>query len=209
MTQENKDASEGCLFLITLILSLGGLYSIVEGSYFIALLYCAPLICWMLYIFIDYKSLKGDDKIMAMASFSLATIFFTIAGIISIIFEDFFKAFLLFIPLICCFLYGVYYWIAIVPKEKRWNAVRRMYDLPYSLVKEDGDQWGKEFQQLINAEINNVSELEKKNDLQQCQHIVKKMIKDESFENLHRAFRFTGCHLIVTDNDGKPITKIV
>ena len=209
MKRENKDATEGCLFLVTLVLSFGGMYSIVEGSYFIALLYCAPLICWMLYIFIDYKSLKGNDKIMAMASFSLATIFFTVAGIMLIVYEDYFKALLLFIPLICCLLYGVYYWIAIVPKQKRWNAIRRMYNLPYILDKENGEQWSKGFQQLINTELKNVSESEKKNDLLQCQHIVKKMIKDESFENLHRAFRFTGCHLIVTDNDGKPSTKIV
>ena len=209
MTKENKDASEGCLFLVTLILSISGIYSIIEGSYFIALLYCTPLICWMLYIFIDHKSLKGSDKIMAMASFFLATIFFTVAGIMSIVYEDYFKALLLFIPLICCLLYGVYYWITIVPKQKRWNAIRRMYKLPLLLDKEDGEQWGKEFQQLINTKLNNISESEKKNDLQQCQHIVKKMIKDKAFENIHRVFRFTGCHLIVTDNDGKPITKIV
>ena len=87
----------------------------------------------MLYIFIDHKSLKGNDMIMAMASFFLATIFFTVAGIMSIVYEDYFKALLLFIPLICCLLYGVYYWIAIVPKQKRWNAIRRMYNLPYIL----------------------------------------------------------------------------
>lgn len=94
-------------------------------------------------------------------------------------------------------------------KRKKWNAIREMHNLPYSLVKEDGEQWGKAFQQLISTDINNFSESEKFNDLQQCQHIVKKMIKDETFENLHRAFRFTGCHLIVTDKDGKLITKIV
>ena len=163
----------------------------------------------MLYIFIDHKFLKGNDKIMAMASFSLATICFTVAGIMSIVFEDYFKALLLFIPLICSLLYGVYYWIAIVPKQKKWNAIRSMYNLPYILDKDDGEQWSKGFLQLINTELKNVSESEKKNDLQQCQHIVKKMIKDESFENFHRAFRFTGCHLIVTNNEGKPITKIV
>ena len=124
MTKENKDASEGCLFLVTLILSISGICSIVEGRYYVALLYCAPLICWMLYIFIDHKFLKGNDKIMAMASFSLATICFTVAGIMSIVFEDYFKALLLFIPLICSLLYGVYYWIAIVPKQKKWNAIR-------------------------------------------------------------------------------------
>ena len=153
MTKENKDASEGCLFLVTLILSISGICSIVEGRYYVALLYCAPLICSLLY--------------------------------------------------------GVYYWIAIVPKQKKWNAIRSMYNLPYILDKDDGEQWSKGFLQLINTELKNVSESEKKNDLQQCQHIVKKMIKDESFENFHRAFRFTGCHLIVTNNEGKPITKIV
>ena len=33
MTKENKDASEGCLFLVTLFLSVGGMYSIVESKY--------------------------------------------------------------------------------------------------------------------------------------------------------------------------------
>lgn len=203
MNKENNDAAEGCLFLVTFILSLNGLYSIVEGSYFIALLYCTPLICWMLFVVFNHISLKG------VALFFLFTLASTIAGIIQIVFEDIFNALLLFIPLICCILYVVYDRIANVPKEKKWNALRKMYNLPYCLVKEDGEQWGKAFQQLINTELNNVSESEKKDDLQQCQHIVKKMIKDEAFENLHRAFRITGCHLIITDNDGKLITKIV
>ena len=209
MNKENKAAAEGCFFLITLFLSLGGLFKIMEGSYFVALLFCAPLICWMSYIALNHNSLKGDDKTMAMASFFIVTLFYTVAGIMAVIFEDYFNALLLFIPLICCLLYVVYYRIVFVPKEKRWSALRRMYNLPYCLEKEDGEQWGKAFQQLINTEINNVSETEKKNDLQQCQLIVKKMINDEAFENLHRAFRFTGCHLIVTDNDGKLIKKIV
>lgn len=209
MKRENKDALEGCLFLVTLFLCICGTFAIVEGDYLFALLLCTPLICWLLYVIVNRKSLKVDNKIMVQACFSLVTLIFTIAGIMLIAFEDYFKAILLFIPLICCLLYGVYFGIAIVPKQKKWNAIRRMYNLPCILDKEDGEQWGKGFQQIINTELNNVSESEKKNDLLQCQHIVKKMIKDESFENLHRAFRFTGCHLIVTDNDDKPITKIV
>ncbi len=209
MTKENKDAAEGCLFLVTLFLCICGSFAIVEGDYIFALLLYTPLICWLLYIILNRKSLKVDNKITAQACFSLATLIFTIAGIMQIAFEDYFKAFILFIPLIYCILYGVYYWIAIVPKKKKWNSIRNMFNLPYCVVKENGEQWGKEFQQLINTELNNVSDSGKKNDLQQCQNIVNKMIKDEAFENLHRAFRFTGCHLIVTDNDGKPITKIV
>ena len=210
MNKENKDIAQGCLFFVTLLFVFYCIYAIVQGSYFYALLCCTPLICWLLYIIINHKSLKWEDKIMAKACFAFFTIFSTITGIIiGVEIEDDFKALLLFIPLICYILYVVYYWIVIVPKKKRWNAIQRMYNLPYILVKDDGEQWGKAFQQLINTEINNVSESEKKNDLQQCQSIVNKMIKDKAFENLHTAFKFTGCHLIVTDNDGKPITKIV
>ena len=209
MNKENKNAAEGCFFLVTLFFALGGSFAIVQGNYSNAFLFCLPLICWMLFIVLNYKSLKGDDKIMAMASCALVTLFYTVAGIMEVIFEDYFNALLLFIPLICCILYMVYYRIAFVPIEKRWSSLRRMYNLPYCLENEDGEQWGKAFQQLLKTEINNVSETEKKNDLQQCQLIVKKMINDEAFENLHRAFRFTGCHLVVTDNDGKLIKKIV
>lgn len=204
-----RDASAGCLSCVAFFLCISGIYAIVEGYYLLALLLCMPLICWMLYVILNHKSLKGEDKFSAKVCFSLVTLIFTIAGIMVIAYEEYFKAILLCIPLICFLSYVIYYWIAIVPKEDSWNAIRRMYNLPNILDKEEEEQWSKEFQQLIDTELNKISEPEKKNDLQQCQHIVKKMIKDESFENLHRAFRFTGCHLIVTDNDGKIITKIV
>ena len=148
MNKENNNGTKGCLFLITLFLSLSGMFSIAQGSYFYAFLYCTPLICWTLYAFLNHKYSKGDDMYMAMTSFGLVTIFFTVGGIMQIIFEEFFKAFLLFIPLVCCILYMVYYRITIVPKENRWNALRRMYGLPYCFDKENGEQWGNTFQQL-------------------------------------------------------------
>lgn len=209
MNKENKDATEGCFSLITIFLSLSGLFSIVEGNYINAILFCTPLICWMLFIVLNHNSLKGSDKTMAIASFSLVTLFYTFAGIMEVVYEDYFNSLLLFIPLISCILYVVYFRIFIEPEEKRWSAIRRMYKLPHSLIKEGGEQWGKAFQQLINAKLNNISKSQKNNDLQQCQNIVKKMTKDEAFKDLNRAFRFTGCHFIVTDNNGKVITKIV
>ena len=209
MNKENKDAAEGCFFLIAISLSLSGLFSIAEGNYIIALLFFTPLICWMLFIVLNHNSLKESDKIVAKFSFSLVTLVSTIGGGIMAVYEDYFKSLLFFIPLISCILYMVYYRIFIKPEEKRWSALVRMYELPNSLIKEGGGRWGKAFQQLINAELNNVSESQKNNDLQQCQNIVKKMNKDGAFEDLNRAFRFTGCHFIITDNNGKVITKIV
>lgn len=153
--------------------------------------------------------MNKENKDAVGGCFFFITLSFSISGLFAIVEGDYFYAFLLYMPLICCLLYFVFYRITIVPSNKRKEALRKMYKYPRRLVKEDGEQWGKVFLQLINAELDNISESQSKKDLQQCQHIVKKMTKDEVFKNLHRAFRLTGCHLMVTDNDGKPITKIV
>ena len=209
MNKDNKDAAEGCFSLVTLIFALSGLFEIAQGNYLIALLYCAPLICWILFVLVDFKSLKSSAKIMPMAIFLLVTLFYTVGGIVAVVFENYFNALLSFTPLICCVFYVIYYLIAVRPKQKRWYDLQRMYNLPNSLEKENGRQWGQAFLHLLITELKNVSESDKKNDLLQCHHIVKKMIKDESFKDIHRAFMYTGCHFLVTDKEGNIITKIV
>ena len=95
------------------------------------------------------------------------------------------------------------------PRERLKKALHKMHNYPQRIVQEDGRQWGKSFQRVIGVAIENVKEGDKKNDLQQCDIIVKKMTNENSFSDLHCAFRLTGCHIKITDSNDNLITIIV
>lgn len=102
------------------------------------------------------------------------------------------------------------------PREKRKEALHKMYKLPDVVRDEYGDKWDSEFQRAITKAIDEATDNEKRTDLQQCQKVAKGMIKesgrytfDRPFYSINQAFRLTGCHLTITDSQGKTITQIV
>lgn len=102
------------------------------------------------------------------------------------------------------------------PREKRQEALHKMYNLPDVVRDEYGDKWDREFQKVISKAINETTDNEKRSDLQQCQKVAKQMIKDSGsyrldrpFYRINNAFRLTGCHFTITDSQGKTITQIV
>ena len=102
------------------------------------------------------------------------------------------------------------------PRQKRQEALHKMYNLPQYIRNEYGEVWDKEFQKVINKAIVETTDNEKRTDLQQCQKVAKEMIKDSGnyrldrpFYRINKAFRLTGCHLTITDSQGKIITRIV
>ena len=102
------------------------------------------------------------------------------------------------------------------PRKKRQEALRKKYDLPDVVRDEYGDKWDREFQKVIVQAIKSATDNEKRTDLQQCQKVAKEMIKDSGeyrldrpFYRINKAFRLTGCHLTITDSQGKTITQIV
>jgi len=109
---------------------------------------------------------------------------------------------------LCLLAYNIYLERVVIPREEQMIALSHKYNIP--LKAESGSaRWGNVFQQIIDAAIKNVTEIDKKNDLQQSRRIVKKMANEKSFDDLHRSFRLTGCHMKITDGCGKIITKIV
>ena len=104
--------------------------------------------------------------------------------------------------------YHIYLERVIIPRELRMINLSLMYNIPIRVKSEDC-QWGKVFHQIIEAAKKNVTEEDKKEDLQQCGRIVKKMNDEKSFDDLHRAFRLTGCQMKITDGNGTLITKVV
>jgi len=102
------------------------------------------------------------------------------------------------------------------PREKRKEALYKMYELPDVVRNEYGDEWDSEFQRAITKAIEEATDNEKRTELQQCQKVAKGMIKDSGrhtldrpFYSINQAFRLTGCHLTITDSQGKTITQIV
>lgn len=102
------------------------------------------------------------------------------------------------------------------PREKRQEALHKMYNLPDVVRDEYGDKWDREFQKVISKAINETTDNEKRSDLQECQKVAKQMIKDSGsyrldrpFYRINNAFRLTGCHFTITDSQGKTITQIV
>ena len=102
------------------------------------------------------------------------------------------------------------------PRERRQEALHKMYNLPGVVRDEYGDKWDREFQKVISKAIDEATDNEKRTDLQQCQKVAKQMIKDSGsyrldrpFYRINNAFRLTGCHFTITDSQGKTITQIV
>ena len=102
------------------------------------------------------------------------------------------------------------------PREKRQEALYKMYNLPDVVRDEYGHKWDREFQQVISKAIEETTDNEKRTDLLQCQKVAKGMIKDSKpgrfdrpYFSINQAFCLTGCHLTITDSQGKTITQIV
>ena len=101
-------------------------------------------------------------------------------------------------------------------KQKRQEALHKMYNLPDVVRDEYGHKWDREFQQVISKAIEEATDNEKLTDLLQCQKVAKEMIKDSKpyrfdrpYYSINQAFCLTGCHLTITDSKGKTITQIV
>ena len=102
------------------------------------------------------------------------------------------------------------------PREKRQEALRKKYNLPDVVRDEYGHKWDREFQQVISKAIEEATDNEKRTDLLQCQKVAKGMINDSNpcrfdrpYYSINQAFCLTGCHLTITDSQGKTITQIV
>ena len=98
-------------------------------------------------------------------------------------------------------------------KERR-QVLRKMYNIPERLDHEYGGQWGREFQKIIGDARKNTTDTAKLHDLQNCSQTVQNISKwpivgmgDEYYMNA--AFRYTGCHVKVTDSQGRIISEIV
>ena len=101
-------------------------------------------------------------------------------------------------------------------KEKRQEALHKMFNLPDVVRDEYGETWDREFQKVISKAIETATDNEKRTDLQQCQKVAKEMIKDSGayrldrpFYSINKAFRLTGCHFTITDSQGKTISQII
>ena len=101
-------------------------------------------------------------------------------------------------------------------KEKRQEALRKMFSLPQYVRNEYGEAWDRELQKVIAKAIGETTDSAKIADLKHCQRVAKAMIKDSAsyrldrpFYKINNAFRLTGCHFKITDSQGKTITKIV
>ena len=164
--------------------------------------------------------------------FAFYSIASAIAGILVILDGDYGNALPLFYPffflVLIIIVFLIYNKYVIAPREMLERSLRKMHHYPQFLLHEDGEQWGKAFQRTIGSAIENITEKDKKSDLQQsgrivrkiafkkkmsdlqqCERIVRKMAQNKSFDNLHRAFRLTGCHMEIKDSTGNSIVKIV
>lgn len=114
------------------------------------------------------------------------------------------------LPLLCLIGVLLYRHYVIEPEKMRRATLSRMYNYPLRLGKRDtANHWHSGFKDVIHGGLVTCTDSDKKTDLNHCQHVVDKMEKDGVFENLHRAFRLTGCHMEIKDSTGHTITKIV
>lgn len=98
--------------------------------------------------------------------------------------------------------------------ERLQEAIRKKYNLPEYVGNDNF--WEKEFKKVIAKAIESTSDSTKLSDLEHCQSVVEEMNKgadvglgNTAFSKINKAFRYTSCHLTITDSEGKTITKIV
>lgn len=114
------------------------------------------------------------------------------------------------LPLLCLIGVLLYRHYIIDPENGRRAALSRMYNYPQRLSKrETVNHWHSGFNDVIRGGIVTCTDSDKKMDLSHCKSIVDKLEKECVFENLHRAFRLTGCHMEIKDSTGHTIAKIV
>ena len=114
------------------------------------------------------------------------------------------------LPLLCLIGVLLYRHFVTEPDKKRMAALGRMYNYPQHLCKRyTVNHWHSWFKDVIYGGLITCTDPDKKSDLNHCRDVVDKMEKDCVFENLHQAFRLTGCHMEIKDSTGHTITKIV
>lgn len=99
-----------------------------------------------------------------------------------------------------------------MPQEKRQEALQKKYNLPQVVRNDYGKAWDDGFQNALAKAIESTSDASKLSDLQRCQSVAKELNKGSftsPYQKINNAFRLTGCHLTITDSQGKVITKIV
>lgn len=146
----------------------------------------------------------------------LLFIIFPCCGIQALLDGEIGMAMFFFLPLAFALCVLAYHELYEKPNEKRQEALRKMYNLPIGFSHEYGEVWDKEFQKVIKKAIESTSDTAKLSELRRCQNVAKEMIKDSGPNRLDRpyykinnAFRLTGCHLAITDSEGKTIAQIV
>lgn len=114
------------------------------------------------------------------------------------------------LPFLSLIGFVIYCQFVIEPEHERKAALSRWYKYPLHLGKKvNYDQWHRGFKDVIHNGLVSTTDTNKQNDLNHCQKIVEKMTKDDVFNDLHRAFQLTGCHMEIKDTTGHTITKIV
>lgn len=98
--------------------------------------------------------------------------------------------------------------------KRHQEALHKKYNLPEYVGNDN--LWEKKFKKIIAKAIESTSDSAKLSDLEHCQSVVEEMNKgadiglgDSTFSKINKSFRYTGCHLTITDSEGKTITKIV
>lgn len=133
-----------------------------------------------------------------------------VMGVVYILIGEWIQGLFCWLPLMCFIGVVLYRHYIVQPKETLMVELSHMYKYPRRLTKnERADKWHSGFSAVIQNGIAAVDDPAKQADLKQCHKIVEKMAKDNVFHSLHRAFRITGCHLKVTDDNGRVLTQIV
>lgn len=145
-----------------------------------------------------------------IALLALLFLFLPVIGFAYIFLGEFALGLLLLLPFMGLIGFVLYRQFVIKLECERKAALCRWYNYPLHLGKKvDFDQWQREFKAVINKELVISTDINKQKDLNHCQKIVEKMAKDDVFNDLHRAFILTGCHMEIKDSTGHTITKIV
>ncbi len=98
--------------------------------------------------------------------------------------------------------------------ERHQEHLAKKYNLPEYVGNDNF--WEKKFKKVIAKVIESTSDSAKLSCLEHCQSVVEEMnkgadigLRSTTFSKINQAFRYTGCHLTITDSEGKSITKIV
>lgn len=133
-----------------------------------------------------------------------------LSGISVLIMGETLIGILCLIPLVFLIAFILYNKYVVVPAMEHQENLRRIYQLPSRLRKnEDSEMSVLRLLHTIKSAERKATDPKKKAELLHCEQVVRSMKDKKSFDDIYRAFRLTGCHIVINNHKDNNSVQVV